>query len=103
MIPKGYHKHPGCNGLANLPVMENIPTLEEAQTALSQVHCPTCLDLLSDSAGGDRAGILHLIAWAQKRQQYFRRVAHYIQARQQAVMYTGTSWIDDQWGGNLDD
>ena len=104
MIPKGYHNHPGCTGLANLPLMETIATIEKAQEVLSQIHCPACLSVLAVEEEKDREEAAKEIEWQKARQIYFRKVAHYIQARQQAVKYSGTAtWMDDQWGGNLDD
>ena len=99
-----HHPDPRCTGLSNLPVMASIPELEEAQERLSQVNCPNCLDLLADDATRDRAYVYNVIVEAEARQHYFRRVAHYVEARSQAVKYASTTnWKDDQWGGNLDD
>ena len=108
MIPKGYHKHPGCTGLANRPVMEQQDNLEEAQKLLNNIHCPTCLNLLGVDATKDRAEAAAEIEWQKARQHYFRRVAHYIQARSQAVKYGGSKFVGgpDSFvpeGGNLDD
>jgi hypothetical protein len=84
--------------------MSTIPTLEEAQKRLDRVYCPDCLKLLSDDAERDRRIIWEMLEEIKLRQAYFRKVAFYIKARQQAVKYQDVeSYKDDQWGGNLDD
>jgi predicted RNA-binding Zn-ribbon protein involved in translation (DUF1610 family) len=84
--------------------MENIATIEKAQEALSQIHCPTCLKVLAITEEVDRREATKEIEWQKERLTYFRRVAHYIQARKQAVMYSdGATWTCPNCGSESSD